>query len=63
MLFYHAGAEGAAAEQHVAHIDTPQVDTAIRHATNGRRVVTFQADGDELDAIIWGLANYTKPTH
>lgn len=42
------------------HIDTPNVGERIRQANNMSRVITLQLDGDELDAALWGLANYTK---
>jgi hypothetical protein len=42
------------------HIDTPDVAAHIRMATNGRRVVDLQLDGDELEAALWGLENYKK---
>lgn len=43
------------------HIDTPNVAERIRHANNMSPVITLQLDGDELDAALWGLENYTKP--
>jgi hypothetical protein len=44
------------------HIDTPNVADRIRHANNLARVIILQLDGDELDAALWGLENYKKPT-
>lgn len=32
----------------------------IRRSTGGMRVVTFQADGEELDAILWGIENWKQ---
>lgn len=43
------------------HIDTPNVVERIRHASKYARVLTMQLDGDELDAALWGIANYKKP--
>lgn len=42
------------------HIDTPNVVERILHANNKGRVLTLQVDGDELDAVLWGLKNYKK---
>jgi hypothetical protein len=43
------------------HIGTKNVAERIRQANNNARVITLQLDGDELDAALWGLENYTKP--
>ncbi len=42
------------------HTDTPNVAERIRQENRNRRVITLQLDGDELDAALWGLANYNK---
>lgn len=42
------------------HIDTPEVVSHIRTANGNRRVIMVQLDGDELDALLWGLENYSK---
>lgn len=42
------------------NVDTPDVANKVREATNGRRVVDLQLDGDELEAVLWGLENYKK---
>lgn len=45
------------------HINDRDVEAKLRQAIADRfnhRVVTFQVDGDELDAVIWGIANYKK---
>jgi len=44
------------------HTDTPNVAKRILRANNMARVITLQLDGDELDAALWGLENYKKPT-
>lgn len=44
------------------HIDTPNVAERIRQANAKARVIDLQLDGDELDAALWGLENYKKPT-
>ncbi len=42
-----------------AHIGSTQaLDNDMKRLNAG--VVDFQADGDELDAILWGLQNYHK---
>lgn len=46
--------------EYLFHIDTPNVAERIRQANNTARVITLQLDGDELDAALWGLANYKK---
>lgn len=42
------------------HVDTPNVAERIRQAANGRRIITLQLDGDELEAALWGLENYRQ---
>lgn len=42
------------------HIETPNVGERIRQANNNRLVIALRLDGDELDAALWGLENYTK---
>jgi hypothetical protein len=42
---------------HIDHGDSAQ---RIRAFTRGP-VLTLQVDGDELDAVLWGLQNYKKP--
>ncbi len=44
------------------HIDTPNVAERIRQANKNARVILMQLDGDELEAAIWGLEHYKKPT-
>lgn len=46
------------------HIDERDLTYEIRKLTTmrGQRVVYLQVDGDELDAVLWGLDNYVKPT-
>lgn len=40
------------------HIDTPDVLGKIAKAAGGKRVVSFQLDGDELVAALWGFSHY-----
>jgi hypothetical protein len=42
------------------HIGEPQLIERIRLVTLGKRVITLQLDGDELDAALWGLENFKK---
>ena len=42
------------------HIDTPDVLGKIAKAAGGRSIVNLQLDGDELAAVLWGIANYKK---
>jgi hypothetical protein len=44
------------------HIGSPEDVERIKEAVSNKRVVTFQVDGDELDAVIWGITNYGKGT-
>ena len=50
----------AVGERFEFHTDTPNVAERIRQENRNRRVITLQLDGDELDAALWGLANYNK---
>ncbi len=43
-------------------IDTECLGDKLRAATKNTRVINFQVDGDELDAVLWGLQNFQKGT-
>lgn len=40
------------------HINEDNLINRIERAAQGRRVVSFQLDGDELVAALWGFENY-----
>lgn len=42
------------------HTDTPDVVEKIGQAAAHKRVVSFQLDGDELAAALWGIKNWSK---
>lgn len=42
------------------HIDNSNNRSEWFKILGSRRVVTVQVDGDELDALIWGLAHFRK---
>jgi hypothetical protein len=44
------------------HIDERDLTYELTKLLRGGRVMTLQVDGDELDAVLWGLDNYKKPT-
>ena len=44
----------------IFHIGTPNLAAYIRQASSIKKVLTLQLDGDELEAALWGLENYTK---
>jgi hypothetical protein len=48
-------------EEHEFHINPNSKSMAEIHKMFGfKRVVTIQVDGDELDAVLFGLAHYKK---
>lgn len=44
------------------HIGAHDLSGWIRSTPGTGKVITLQLDGDELDAALWGLENYRKPT-
>ena len=47
---------------HSVSIDNPDVIGHITSLTQSR-VLTLQVDGDELNAVLWGLAKFNKAEH
>lgn len=47
-------------ELNVTNEDLTEVHIGDVIERNISRVMTFQVDGDELEAVLWGLANYKK---
>lgn len=47
---------------HSVSIDNPNIIGHIEACTQSR-VLTLQVDGDERDAVLWGLATYKKAEH
>ena len=44
------------------HIEERDLTYSIRRVMRDEKVLYMQVDGDELDAVLWGLDNYVKPT-
>ena len=47
---------------HDFHIGHPDFIGYVKSHTQSR-ILTLQVDGDELNAVLWGLAKFDKATH
>lgn len=58
----HLDSHGKNEFVHTLHVDTPNIIGHITSLTQSR-VLTLQVDGDELNAVMWGLAKFNKAEH